>query len=182
MPNLYNAVPNATFTNFNEDMPLSGQPPLVDTVPGADAIQATLDEQIWAQTPADPVAWAPYVRAHPLSGNSPKGVIVQFAKGDETVPNPTASALIRAGGLEDRATFFRNDLAFATVPGYTVKNPHTFLSNISGASGPLAFAAQQQIATFLASSGAVTIDPDGAGPLFETPIAGPLPEALNFLP
>jgi len=182
VPSLYNAVPNATFTNFNEDMPLSGQPPLVDTVPGADAIQSTLDQQIWAQTPADPVAWAPYIRAHSLSGESPKSVIVQFAKGDETVPNPTASALIRAGGLEDRATFFRNDLAFATVPGYTVTNPHTFLSNIGGASGPLAFAAQAQIAAFLASSGAVTIDPDGAGPLFETPIAGPLPETLNFLP
>ncbi len=109
-------------------------------------------------------------------------MIVQFAKGDQTVPNPTASALIRAGGLEDRATYFRNDLAFATVPGYTVKNPHTFLSNISGASGPLAVAAQQQIATFLASGGATTIDPDGPGPYFETPIAGPLPEALNFLP
>lgn len=182
VPSLYNAVPNATFTNFNEDMPLSGQPPLVDTVPGADAIQSTLDEQIWAQAPADPVAWAPTIRAQPLWGNDPKAVIVQFAKGDETVPNPTASALIRAGGLEDRATYFRNDLAFATVPGYTVTNPHTFLSNIGGASGPLAFAAQQQIATFLGSGGAVTIDPDGAGPLFETPIAGPLPETLNFLP
>ena len=182
VPSLYNAVPNATFTNFNEDMPLSGQPTLVDTVPGADAIQNTLDQQIWAQTPADPVAWAPFVRAQPLAGNDPKAVIVQFAKGDETVPNPTASALIRAGGLENRATYFRNDLAFASVPGYTVTNPHTFLSNIGGASGPLAFAAQQQIATFLASGGAVTIDPDGAGPLFETPIAGPLPESLNFLP
>jgi hypothetical protein len=182
VPSLYNAVPNATFTNFNEDMPLSGLPPLVDTVPGADAIQNTLDQQIWAQAPADPVAWASSIRAQPLAGNAPKSVIVQFAKGDETVPNPTASALIRAGGLEDRATYFRNDLAFATVPGYTVTNPHTFLSNISGASGPLAFAAQQQIATFLASGGAVTIDPDGLGPYFETPIAGPLPEALNFLP
>ena len=182
VPSLYNAVPNATFTNFNEDMPLSGQPPLVDTVPGADAIQNTLDQQIWAQAPADPVAWASSIRAQPLTGNAPKAVIVQFAKGDETVPNPTASALIRAGGLEDRATYFRNDLAFATVPGYTVTNPHTFLSNIGGASGPLAFAAQQQIATFLASGGAVTIDPDGPGPYFETPIAGPLPEALNFLP
>jgi hypothetical protein len=181
-PNLYNAVPNPTFTNFNEDEPLSGQPLLVDTVPGADAIQNVLDDDIWAQAPADPVAWAPTIRADPVSGSGPKAVIVQFAKGDETVPNPTASALIRAGGLEDRATYFRNDLAFATVPGYTVKNPHTFLSNISGASGPLAFAAQQQIATFLASGGTTTIDPDGPGPYFETPIAGPLPEALNFLP
>ena len=59
---------------------------------------------------------------------------------------------------------------------------HTFLSNIGGVPGQLAFAAQQQIATFLGSGGAVTIDPDGAGPYFETPIAGPLPEGTNFLP
>ena len=182
VPTLYNAVPNATFTNFNENMPLSGQPLLVDAVPGADAIQSTLDQQIWAQASADPVAWASSIRATPLAGESPKAVIVQFAKGDQTVPNPTASALIRAGGLEDRATYFRNDLAFAGVPGYTVKNPHTFLTNLAGASGPLAVAAQLQIATFLGTGGAVTIDPDGAGPLFETPIVGPLPETLNFLP
>jgi hypothetical protein len=182
VPSLYNAVPDPTFTNFNENLPLHGQPIVVDTVPGADAIQNVLDDDIWAQTPADPVAWASSIRANPVAGSTPKSVIVQFAKGDETVPNPTASALIRAGGLEDRATYFRNDLAFATIPGYTVKNPHTFLSNISGASGPLAVAAQQQIATFLASGGATTIDPDGPGPYFETPIAGPLPEALNFLP
>jgi hypothetical protein len=33
----------------------------------------------------------------------------------------------------------------------------------------------------LASDGAVTIDPDGPAPLFETPIAGSLPETLNFI-
>jgi hypothetical protein len=43
-------------------------------------------------------------------------------------------------------------------------------------------AAQQQIGIFLASGGTTTLDPDGAGPFFETPIAGPLPEGLNFLP
>jgi hypothetical protein len=26
----------------------------------------------------------------------------------------------------------------------------------------------------------VVIDPDGAGPFFEVPIVGPLPEGLNF--
>jgi hypothetical protein len=182
VPSLYNAVPDATFTNFDENMPLSGEPILVDTVPGADAIQNALDQQIWAQTPADPVAWASSIRANPLTGEAPKAVIVQFAKGDKTVPNPTASALIRAGGLEDRATYFRNDLAFASVPGYTVTNPHTFLTNLAGPSGPFAVGAQLQIATFLATGGAVTIDPDGPGPFFETPIAGPLPETLNFLP
>jgi hypothetical protein len=183
LPSLYNAIPNASFTSFIENMPLSGLAPLVDLVPGADAIQNYVDQQIWAQTPADPVAYASHVRAQPLSGVSPKAIIVQFAKGDQTVPNPTASALIRAGGLEDRATYFRNDLAFALVPGYTVKNPHTFLSNVSNAAqAPLAVAAQQQIGIFLASGGTTTIDPDGAGPFFETPIAGPLPEGLNFIP
>jgi hypothetical protein len=182
-PSLYNAVPNASFTNFIEDMPLSGLPLVTDTVPGADAIQNFVDQQIWAQTPADPVAFASHIRAQPLDGSSAKAIIVQFAKGDKTVPNPTASALIRAGGLEDRATYFRNDLAFAFVPGYTVKNPHTFLSNIfNPTQAPFAVAAQQQIATFLATGGATTIDPDGGGPFFETPIAGPLPEGLNFIP
>ena len=183
-PSLYNAVPNPFFTSFMENMPLSGLAPVDDVVPGADAIQNYVDQQIWAQTPADPVAYASHIRAQPLFGVSPKAIIVQFAKGDETVPNPTASALIRAGGLEDRATYFRNDLAFALVPGYTVKNPHTFLSNVTigPAAANFAVAAQQQIGVFLASGGTSTIDPDGAGPFFETPIAGPLPEGLNFIP
>jgi hypothetical protein len=63
------------------------------------------------------------------------------------------------------------------------KNPHTFLTNIgNAAAAPYAIAAQIQIATFFASGGAMTIEPDGAGPFFETPIAGPLPETLNFIP
>src|SRR5262249_56472120 len=34
VPSLYNAAPNALFTNFVENIPLRGQPILVDTVPG----------------------------------------------------------------------------------------------------------------------------------------------------
>ena len=60
-------------------------------------------------------------------------------------------------------------------------NPHTFLSNIGVASvADLAVAAQTQIAIFFETDGAVVVDPDGAGPFFEVPIVGPLPEALNF--
>jgi len=44
-----------------------------------------------------------------------------------------------------------------------------------------AFAAQQQLATFLASDGAVTIDPDGAVPFFETPTSM-VPEDLAYIP
>jgi hypothetical protein len=99
------------------------------------------------------------------------------------VPNPTTTALIRSGDLADRTTLFRNDLAFALGVGFG-KNPHTFLISLSGTLpvAQAAVAAQNQIALFFASDGATTIDPDGAGPLFETPIAIPLPEDLAFIP
>ncbi|HSC00511.1 MAG TPA: hypothetical protein VLE45_11400 [Burkholderiaceae bacterium] len=130
----------------------------------------------------NPVSYAQHIRKQPLPGNEAKPVIVQFAKGDMTVPNPTSSALIRAGDLEDRATYFRNDLASAANAGFP-KNPHTFLTSIGSAvTAPVAIGAQTQIATFFVSRGATVIDPDGAGPLFEVPIVGPLPEALNFIP
>lgn len=170
-PSLYNAVPDATLTNFVEDMPLRGEPIRIDTVPGASAIQELIDRDEWAQQSANPAALAPYVD-HP--------VIVQFAKGDRTVPNPTTTAILRAGDLAGRTTYFRNDIA---GPGGTqlYPNPHTFLTGIGNAATiTAALQAQAQIAAFFASGGAVTIDPDGAGPVFETPIAGPLPETTGY--
>jgi hypothetical protein len=174
---------NGGFDGFTEDIPLRGQPPVTDPAPGAIPIQEVLDNTEWVSQSSNPVAWAPHIRLDPLAGASAKNVIVQFARGDETVPNPTASALIRAGHLEDRATFYRNDLAFAGNSVFP-KNPHTFLTNIASAPpvAGVAVEAQSQIATFFSSDGASTIDPDGAGPLFETPIAGPLPEDLGFIP
>jgi hypothetical protein len=52
----------------------------------------------------------------------------------------------------------------------------------SGLAPLIAVGTQTQIATLFASNGVTVIDPDGAGPLFEVPIAGPLPETLNFIP
>jgi hypothetical protein len=167
---------------FNENIPLRDQPAVINNVPGALAIAEVFDRTEWVSQSGNPVSYAQFIRKDPLAGNAVKPVIVQFAKGDMTVPNPTASAILRAGALADRATYFRNDLAFALNAGVG-KNPHTFLTNIFNPAGaPYAVAAQRQIATFFASSGATTIDPDGAGPFFETPIAGPLPETLNFIP
>jgi hypothetical protein len=98
------------------------------------------------------------------------------------VPNPTSSAIVRAGDFADRTTYYRHDLAYAFDPTLP-RNPHTFLTNIaSPQAAPIAVGAQTQIAVFFQSDGAVVIDPDGGGPLFEVPIAGPLPEGLNFLP
>jgi hypothetical protein len=175
-------VPVPFNLNFNENIPLRDLPTLVNNVPGATAIAQVLDRFEWVQQSGNPVSYAALIRKAPLNGNAPKPVIVQFAKGDGTVPNPTNSALLRAGELQDRATFFRNDLAFAVTPSIP-KNPHTFLTNISiPAAVPYAIAAQQQIAAFFASHGAVTIDPDGIGPFFEVPVGLPLPETLSFIP
>jgi hypothetical protein len=168
---------------FNENVPLRDLPPVINTVPGATAIQVVLENSEWASQSGSPVAYAQYIRKDPLPGNAAKPVIVQFAKGDKTVPNPTATALIRAGELEDRATFFRNDLAFALTGGAIGKNPHTFLTNIGNPAGvQFAVGAQIQIAAFFASGGALTVDPDGAGPFFEVPVVLPLPEGLNYIP
>jgi len=171
-PSLIN-VAHPSGIAFNENIPLRNLPPLTNTVPGAMAIAHTLDRFEWAQQAGNPVAYAPFIS---------KPVIYQFAKGDVTVPNPTTTAILRAGDLGHRATYFRNDLAFALNPAVP-KNPHTFLTNIGvPAVQNFAIGAQRQIATFFATHGTLTIDPDGAGPFFEVPIVPPLPEGLNFIP
>lgn len=181
VPSLIN-VADPSGIAFNENIPLRGLPPVVNTVPGALPIAQVLDRFEWAQQAGNPVAYAPYIRKQPLPGNAPKPVIFQIAKGDKTVPNPTSTAIIRAGDLADRMTYFRNDLAFAANPAVG-KNPHVFLTNIGvAAAAPYAVGAQTQTAVFFATHGTTVIDPDGAGPVFEVPIAGPLPEELNFIP
>jgi len=182
IPALLNAGPPIF---FNDNSPLRNLPPVTNNVPGAIAIQTVEDTSRWLGQAGDPVAWAPFIRKDPLPGDQAKPVIIQFARGDETVPNPTATALIRSGDLTDRTTFYRNDIAFA-VGVSTLKNPHTFLTSLPS---PIAIEPQIQIGVFFATNGALEIDPDSVGlfpaavpPLFEVPIAGPLPEDLGFLP
>jgi hypothetical protein len=170
-PSLYNAVPDPGFMNFHENIPLRGKPPVTAT-PDETAIQQLIDRSEWAQQAGNPAAYAPHVTAP---------VIYQFARGDKTVPNPTTSAILRACGCADRATLYRNDLAFLLNPAVGT-NPHTFLTNVGNPAGAsFAFAAQQQIATFIATDGAVTIDPDAGGSIFETPTSM-VPEDLAFIP
>jgi len=181
VPSLIN-VAHPSGIVFNENLPLRNQPPLVNTVQGAAAIQQVLDRNEWVQQAGNPVAYASAIRKLPLRGNAPKAVIVQFAKGDTVVPNPTNSAVVRAGDLADRVTYFRNDLAYA-ANNAVGKGPHTFLTNIGNpAAAPYAVGAQTQIALFFATNGTLVIDPDGAGPFFEVPISLPLPETPNFIP
>jgi hypothetical protein len=185
-PQLLNLPPTPDLPvpyNFDENMPLRNQPARVTQVPGATAIQQVLERNEWVQQSGNPVSYAAAMSRKPYKGHAAKPVILQFAKGDGTVPNPSTTAIVRAGRLADRTLYFRNDLAYAATGGAIPKNPHTFLTNIGiPAAVPFAVAAQTQIAVFFQSQGTVVIDPDGAGPMFEMPIVGPLPEELNFLP
>ncbi len=181
VPSLIN-VADPSGIAFNENIPLRNQPTLVNNVAGATEIAKVLDRYEWVQQAGNPVSYAAFIRKQPLPGAAAKPVIFQFAKGDVTVPNPTTTAILRAGDLADRATLYRNDLAFAANPAVP-KNPHTFLTNIGvAASAAYAVGAQTQMAVFFATSGMTTIDPDGAGPIFEVPVVPPLPEGLNFIP
>jgi len=163
------------------------QSPVTNTVPGAMAIQEVLTNIEWASQAGSPVAYAPHLRKAPLPGVPAKSVIYQFNKGDLSAPNPNTTAILRAGDVADRATFYRHDLAYAADPTIPI-NPHRFLLGQPAAATPsarllvatIARAYQDQIATFFASDGAKIIHPQPAG-LFETPIAGALPEGLNFI-
>jgi hypothetical protein len=187
------SLTNVGGIEFDENMPFRNEPPRINTVEGAMAIQEWFDRGEWARHAVDPVAWAPYLRKTPLPGG-PKPVILQFARGDQEVPNPYNTAMIRAGDLADRTTFFRNDLAVADDPTLP-KDGHLFMvrtfnspANPPAAARPIALAAQEQIALFFATDRTLTIDPDDVldppGPApgwFEVPIVPPLPEDLGFI-
>jgi len=166
---------------FDENLPLRDQPPVINTVVGAMEIQEVLDHMKWVTQSASSLACAPYLRKSPLPGVPAKSVLFQFSIGDQTATNPTTTALLRAGDLVDRTTYFRNDLAYAensAVP----KSPHLLLGSITTPSvAAMARGLQEQIAVFFASDGALVIYPEPRR-FFEVPIAGPLPEGLNFIP
>jgi hypothetical protein len=205
-PSLINA-PGVTFLDgvaitvpyFHENLPLRNglllnvtladgtnaviQSPVINTVPGALAIQEWMDNSQWIGSTTATPAYAPYLRRAPLPGVPAKPVIFQFGKGDYTQPNPGTTAILRAGDLADRTLYYRNDLAFAEDPTVS-KSPHGMMTNINH-TNPLvrsiARGAQQQIAAFFASDGQSVIHPEPAR-FFEVPIKGPLPEELNYIP
>jgi dienelactone hydrolase len=166
---------------FNENIPLRNQPPVINDVAGALEIQDVFERAEWVSQAGDAAAYAPYVRKNPLPGVSPKSVLIQICKGDETGPNPRNTAIIRAGDLADRTTYYRNDLAYMENPAIP-KNPHGFLNGFNGAAtGAIARGGQTQVAVFLASDGTNIIWPDPSR-FFEVPIVLPLPEDLGFIP
>jgi Bacterial Ig-like domain len=153
------------FYGFTESMPLRGDAPVTAPAPGALAIQDFIAKGTWLNRPGSPETFAPLLRRSPPPGSSPKKVLFQNAFGDRTVPNPTTYTVLAAGHLFDRESLYRNDRTTSAS-----RNPHGFLLD------PLTFPqgalpGQQQIATFFRTG--ATVDPDGRGPVWETPIASP---------
>jgi dienelactone hydrolase len=195
------APPQAYFHDiFNDEYVYRGQT-ITDNVPGALAIQAAFEQADWLGMLGDPLSYAAHLSTAALPGVPRKSILVQFGLGDLEVPNPTESALVRAGGLQAATWMLRTDLAAALDPAllglmqtgvpYPIY-PHRFLSNptlFDPASPPLetaiGVAAQKQIADFFASGGVIT-NPNqyftgsfSGLNLFQIP--DPLPEGLNFL-
>lgn len=172
VPSLINVSGNV----FNENFPLRNQPPVINTVQGAIAIQQYLDRREWANQIADSPAWASTLKAR-LGAK----VLLNVAKGDQIVPNPAATRVIRAGGFEAQTTYYRHDLAVAANP-LMQSDPHTYMTQLITNPHFVAVAsgAQSQAAFFLATGGMV-IHP-APQQFFEVPIVLPLPETLNFIP
>jgi dienelactone hydrolase len=168
--------------DFNDNFVYRGKQPLVNDVPGAPEIQAAFEVAEWLNMPGGPLAFGAGLKRAP--------VLFQFAKGDEEVPNPTNSAIIRAAGGQSTSRYLRFDLAKDIAASQLPVQPHRFLANPDIFSTPaqlsIALAAQQQVAGFLSTNGSVIPDANQAlqAPfvgvkLFETPSV--LPEDLNFV-
>jgi hypothetical protein len=166
-PNLLNGGRDG----FTENTPLYPDPPVTKPARGALAIQDAFASVNWLNRAGSPETFAPLLRRRPLGGA--KKVLFQFAYGDQTVPNPTSATLMRAGGLQDVTTFYRNDRT--PTAG---SNPHGFLLDPTLTGRNLG---QAQVLDFLASGGDTISDPDSGAPVFEVPIADPASlETLNF--
>ncbi len=181
-------------SGYNEDYVLPGQPVKVTAVAGATGIQNFFETVEWLGMSGDPLAFAPHLKLSPLAGLAARPVLIQFARGDQTVPNPANSALVAASGLQSSTWLYRHDLARAIAPDLPA-NPHPYLVlfvsldggtvTLPGLSGlAVSLDAQNQIAGFLAADGASIPDPNGLSAfllgtrVFEIPQV--LPRDLGF--
>lgn len=179
-------------SDFDESYVLRNQPAKIVTTAGAIDIQNAFEMQEWIQAEGDPALFASHLKLSPLAGVTGKKVLWLFGKGDQTIPNNTASTLVRNAGMQDSTWLYRHDLARQHAP--LPADPHEYLTWYVGASSttlnlfarPIANATQSQIAQFFKTGEIAdpnTLDsslffffPPG---IFEKPAT--LPEDLNYL-
>jgi len=170
--------------DFDDDYVLRYRWAKIVSVPGALPIQEVFERLEWLAMPGDPIAYATHLWSSTLPGVPMKRVLFQFAKGDQTVPNPASTNLVRAANLREMTSYYRHDLARAVAPQLP-EDPHAFIATLTSFPGlTIALAAQRQIAEFLAGEGTSVPDvndlirPMFGQNLFEVPDF--LTEDLNF--
>jgi dienelactone hydrolase len=136
---------------FTESIPLPDDPPIKQPAPGALDIQDFFDRVEWLTQSANPVAFAPYLVQAPLG--PARTVLVQWAVGDRTVPNPTTDSMLRAGDLYLWSSVYHHELEVAKLPE-RFRNPHSFLTWTSFPDvADIGRAAQEQAVRFFLSDG-----------------------------
>jgi hypothetical protein len=146
--------------DFVEAIPLPGEPPVKTPPPGALEIQDYFDHVEWLGQTANPVAFAPYLGQAPLRGGPPRVVMLQWAVGDRTVPNPTTENMLRAGDLAKIASLYRHDQVAATLPERFRANPHGFLTwAFFPEVADIARTAQEQVVRFFLTGKIEQVDP-----------------------
>jgi uncharacterized protein (TIGR03437 family) len=181
-PNLLNAE-----ADFNDNYVLRGQPVRVNDVPGAIEIQRQFDLTEWLQAGGDPLGFAARLgqRLSGAPGGSQPAVLWHYARGDQSVPNPTTSSLIRTAGGRGTVMEFRHDAARA-VDSTLPENPHAYQADIlgTGRAALITQAGQRMVAGFLSSQGTTIPDVNSnlrsifGTDLFVQPVE--LPETLGY--
>lgn len=179
-PALLNAFPD-----YDEQYVGRDEPVKILNVPGAADLKDVFERLEWIEAAGAPSTYAPHLTTAPLDGVPAKRVLFQFAIGDQTVPNPSNSLLVRCADGQAMTSIYRHDLARALRPELPA-NPHTyfaFLLDVNGA--PISLAVLGQAAAFVQSGENAIPDanylvrPFFGIDLFETPAV--LPETTGFL-
>jgi dienelactone hydrolase len=170
--------------NFDEEYTGRDEPVHILSKPSALMLQNLFEQLEWLESSGAPVTYAPHFRRAPLPGVPAKRVLFQIALGDQTVPNPSSSLLIRAAGGREMTSLYRHDLARDRFRGLP-ENPHAFLAWFNILTGlPIYQAGWQQALLFLAGDGDAVPDVNSiVRPLYGQDlflVPGKLPEALGF--
>jgi len=176
------------FTGFESGagLPLRYEDVRVIADPKLAAWQTFLADLEWLEAPGAPASFAPHLKSATLPGVPIKRTLFQMARGDQTVPNPSNSLLIRSANMLEATSVYRHDLALQQVSNLP-QNPHIYLAGI----GPLAatvigFAAQGEAVQYLTGTGEEVPDVNPfvtlffRTPVFERPKA--YYEDLGFAP
>ncbi len=165
--------------DFIDDIPLRYQAVKLRTTPGAAAIQEFIERLDWLEAPGSAIIHAAYMKQATLPGEAIKKVLFQFAFGDQTVANPSTSALIRSAYMWNQVSMYRHDIARTLDPTIPL-NPHTYLVPFGTTLQTIVgFAALQQGITFIASGSEQVPDANQlvhaltGKDLFETPTFDP---------